>query len=167
MIFELVEKKYHKFDAIAVVDVDTDDIVNHDKVIVTAPVHNYLAGVYNVWKYSEFGYVWNKKVPNSSISYILFFSDGNDRYDRYDRKKSHNSGPSRNIAEKYIYIYYFNPAINAKKMQQIARCEIILTSSGEISKWYVQDQETLQWNYTNNISYNLSNISNKVISQIF
>ena len=45
------------------------------------------------------------------------------------------------------------------QLQQVARCEIMMTSSGEVPKWYVQDQDTLEWNYTKNITYALSTVS--------
>jgi len=151
MILELVEKKYETHNSVAMINIDSDDAEMHGKITVTAPVHSYLSGVYKVWKYTDYGYVWAKTVPNTTVSYILFFNNSPDTHPP--------QGPQRNMADRYIYIYCLNPVRSTTQLQQVARCEIMMTSSGEVPKWYVQDQDTLEWNYTKNITYALSTVS--------
>ena len=147
MILELVEKKYQQFDSLALVNIDPDDAVNISKINITSPLYNHLNGTYKPWKYCDYGYVWSKNIPGSSISHLIFFNN------KPDHKKL--AGPMRNIADRYIYIYELDPSRTFNELQQIARGEIILKPTGEVCKWYVQDEKTLHWNLTSNISYQM------------
>lgn len=166
MILELVEKTYQTHDTIAMVDIVTDDDGTDDepasrnseqgfehidaqlnsKVIIQAPVHKYLDGVYKIWKYTDYGYSWIKRTANSSISYVLFYDNSN---------MSSSKIPVRHISDRYIFIYCLNPARAQSQLELTARCEIMMTSTGEVHKWYIQDQDTLQWMYTKNIKHSL------------
>ena len=177
MILELVEKTYQTHDTIAIIDIITDDDTNatnatnatmslnntslnntseagcehidaqlYSKVIIQAPVHKYLDGVYKIWKYTDYGYAWIKHTANSSISYVLFYDNSN---------ASHLKIPVRHISDRYIFIYCLNPVRSSSQLELTARCEIMMTSTGEVHKWYVQDQDTLQWMHTKNIKHSL------------
>ena len=150
MIFNLVEKKHQKISTIVLVDIDTEDIdpENKKKIIVTAPAHHDVSGEYKIWKYGDYGYVWARTYPNTNTINILFFDDEGTSYDP--------NGPFRSHADSYIYIYRLDPIINSLGMQQIARGETMFRHGNETTKWYVQDQTTLQWNSTQNIHYSMS-----------
>jgi len=141
MILELVEKKYSRINNLALVDIDSDDTTLLSKVHISAPVHRHIDGIYKIWKYGDYGYIWAKKTPLSSVIQVVFFNNSPTDQDH---------GPIRNRADRYIYIYELNPTRTTSSMQQIARCEI---SQQDTERWYVQDQDTLLWNHTKNISY--------------
>jgi hypothetical protein len=147
MILELVEKMFQRIDSLALIDIDSEDASLLSKIQITAPSHRYLDGIYKTWKYGDHGYVWAKKVQNSSISYVLFFNN--------DPKDTDHRGPIRSKSDRYIYIYQLNPVRTSGSVQQIARCEISHQGGNEISKWYVQDQDTFMWNSTSSISYKM------------
>ena len=149
MIFNLLEKKYHRSGSIALVDIDKDDPDNKKTVTVVAPAHKELAGVYKIWKYGDYGYVWARTYPNLNIINIIFFDDDGSSY--------YPDGPYRTRADRYIYIYRLDMSVDSLGMQQIARAETIIKNVHyEITKWYVQDQTTLLWNSTQNVNYQIS-----------
>ena len=86
MILELVEKKYQQFDSLAFVNIDPDDAVNISKINIMSPLYNHLNGTYKPWKYCDYGYVWSKNIPGSSISHLIFLiiSTIKNLQDRYE-----------------------------------------------------------------------------------
>ena len=143
MIFNLVEKTKIKIESFTLINIDEENCDIDKTVTITAPVHKNIAGVYKIWKYGNYGYVWALIRPSISQIMILFFDD--------DATSYKTNGPFREKADSYVYIYMLDPAIDSFQIQQIARGETIYKHNQENTKWYVQDQDTLKWNYTENI----------------
>ena len=142
MLLKLVRQKYVQDGTMAITDIDEDDTEQTSSIMVNSPTYRHISGVYKVWKYGNYGYMWEKKIPNTTISYILFFS-------------SQQLGNVNSVDGSYIYIYCYDTTQNIHHMEMIAQCCIIKKNGEEICRWYIQDKQTLHWNHVTNINYQI------------
>jgi len=147
MFLNLIEKRNDVFAKISLLDIADDDSHELPPINIIAPGHKHLAGSYTVWKFCEHGYVWSKRLPQSSIMMILYFVDNPD-----ENSTRHIKGPKKSVARQYCCINQYSPALDSRSLQQIARGEFYDKHGQQQSKWYTQDQITLEWNKTQSIS---------------
>ena len=134
MIFDLVETKFEKIKGVYLLDIDKDDVDIIPKIIITCPCDKNINGTYLPWKYTDYGYCWQKTIPNSSISFIFIWD-----------KKSQNEP---------MFIYKYEPSLLPNQFSLVAKAHTFLRSGLPITKWFIQDKQTLQWYFVQNMFQN-------------
>ena len=129
--FNLVTHSFDKHDNMTLIDIENDD--NMFKYSIESLSYPHIHGIYTIWKYSNFGYIWSRTHLNNR--YIIL------------------NTPNDNILNKqqyYIKIYMLNNLI-PNNLILIAKCTITNRNNFEQYHWSIQDKDTLQWNHINSI----------------
>ena len=131
-ILNLVSHVFERHDNITLINLDQED-TGMFKYMIDAPSYPNINGLYSVWKYSNYGYVWSRE---TSLCRMILIKT--------------NDINKNNIRHHYIKIYMINKIVPYNVIL-MAECMVSYRNNMEEYVWIVQDKDKLEWNKINSI----------------